>query len=165
MAKNRAQVMRIYKATFIVAVAIALVVLIIITNFMGLTTYASLSIIAGYVGSTNETLEISDRIRLECGEEDWNCYIYGVAEATPRNHIWEPTPPRWIQSPETTLENGEGNCVDKSVLQATLLKELDMEHVHLVAQPHHICVMVSHPKGIQALGCYPDDPMLGILEV
>ena len=140
--------------------------LLFMADFGGIQTYTALSIMSSYVKSTNETLEISNQIFQECGTfEPWNCYVNRVMLASQVEHIMVSTPPRWIQSPAITLKLEKGNCVDKSILEATLLKELGMQHVYLVSQPRHVCVMVAHPAGWQTLRCFSNDPIVGVLEV
>jgi hypothetical protein len=162
-----------HKVTWGISALAVFVAFVAVTDFMGLVSTTELQAASAYMVSNGETLNLSRTIKAECGsitnfsegETPWMCYMNKVWLATPSQHTWLSSPPKRIQWPSETLERQRGNCVDKSVFQATLFRELGFDHVYLVLQPTHMCVMVTSQAGTHFSDCIPDAPIKGLLRV
>ena len=153
------------------SLAMSLLAVVFASNFWGITAYISLEYISQYVQESNETLVLSGEIKEFCMNVSempydlWTCYRNRVWVSTPYTHTWFSNFQKGIQLPVETLGRGRGNCVDKAVLQDELFKELNFEHVYLVLQNQHVCVMVADMSDIHAIDCIPHSPILGIKRV
>lgn len=155
---------RIVKVSIVSVVIISFAALALATDFMGSYTAFALNYAASRMESSPEIQELADQIRESCSD-NWDCMRNNVEANTPRHHTWFSSIEKPVQFPIETLRRSSGNCVDRAVFAATLLKELDFEHVYLVMQTTHMCVMVSDSYGIHTMHCIADSPIWGTLRV
>lgn len=109
---------------------------------------------------TNETqvMEEAGEIRDRCGP-DRRCFADEVERLVSYNITYtERFSDEWPE-PEVVLERGEGRCVGKSVVAASLLETLGFD-AYYAYQDEHICVMYESPTESGFVGCYDEEFLL-----
>jgi len=166
---------RLKKVTRVVSMTLLVLFLgSYVYSYASIFSDVGMSVVATYIDTENENVMRAVEVITEnCKYMDdsyfrEDCLIVGTENWVLLNigNDLHMTPPSLPQSPALTSELGEGNCVDKAIFTASILKALKVSKVFLVSQKQHMCVLVQSGKiGFKFLNCLPHADTLAVKRV